>query len=56
MTREWVGARRLPENVKRTMISSGQKVKEFYYSSEYQLALKALDGGADRDIRIFEGK
>ena len=30
MTREWVGARRLPENVKRTMISSGQKVKEFY--------------------------
>ncbi len=30
MTREWVGARRLPENVKRTMINSGQKVKEFY--------------------------
>ena len=30
MTREWVGARRLPENVKKTMISSGQKVKEFY--------------------------
>ncbi len=30
MTREWVGARRLPENVKRTMISSGKKVKEFY--------------------------
>ena len=30
MTREWVGARRLPENVKKTMINSGQKVKEFY--------------------------
>ena len=30
--------------------------KDFYYGSEYQQALKALDGGADRDIRIFEGK
>ena len=33
-----------------------EKAKDFYYGSEYQLALKALDGGADRDIRIFEGK
>ena len=33
-----------------------EKVKSFYYSDEYQSALKALDGGADRDIRIFEGK
>ena len=33
-----------------------EKAKGFYYSSDYQLALKALDGGADRDIRIFEGK
>ena len=32
------------------------KAKEFYYGSDYQLALRALDGGADRDIRIFEGK
>ena len=30
MTREWVGARRLPENVKNTLINSGQKGKEFY--------------------------
>ena len=30
MTREWIGARRLQENVKKTMINSGQKVKEFY--------------------------
>ena len=30
MTREWIGARRLPENVKKIMINSGQKVKEFY--------------------------
>ena len=35
---------------------SFEKAKEFYYGSDYQLALKALDGGADRDIRIFEGK
>ena len=33
-----------------------EKAKDFYYGSDYQLALKALDGGADRDIRIFEGK
>ena len=33
-----------------------EKAKTFYYSREYQSALKALDGGADRDIRIFEGK
>ena len=26
-----------------------------YHSSEYQKALTALDNGADRDIRIFEG-
>lgn len=28
--REWVGARKLPENVKKTMINSGQKVREYY--------------------------
>ena len=33
-----------------------EKAKAFYYGNDYQLALKALDGGADRDIRIFEGK
>ena len=33
-----------------------EKAKDFYYSSDYQLGLKALGGGADRDIRIFEGK
>lgn len=26
-----------------------------YDSDRYQEALKALDGGADRDIRLFEG-
>ena len=26
-----------------------------YHSKDYQKALEALDGGADRDIRIFEG-
>ena len=26
-----------------------------YESPDYQEALKALDGGADRDFRIFEG-
>jgi len=26
-----------------------------YKSADYQEALKALDGGADRDVRIFEG-
>ena len=33
-----------------------EKAKAAYKSKDYQLALKALDGGADRDIRIFEGK
>ena len=33
-----------------------ENAKAFYDGDEYQLALKALDGGADRDIRIFEGK
>ena len=33
-----------------------EKAKTFYYGNQYQSALKALDGGADRDIRIFEGK
>tara|TARA_B100001564_G_C20438835_1_gene578065 strand:+ start:32 stop:322 length:291 start_codon:yes stop_codon:yes gene_type:complete len=28
---------------------------EAYESEDYQKALNALDGGADRDIRIFEG-
>ena len=28
--REWVGARKLPENVRKTMINSGQKVREYY--------------------------
>ena len=35
--------------------ASLEQVKIFYNSSDYQSALKALDGGADRDIRIFEG-
>ncbi|MDB0053131.1 DUF1330 domain-containing protein, partial [Ascidiaceihabitans sp.] len=26
-----------------------------YESPQYQEALAALDGGADRDVRIFEG-
>ena len=26
-----------------------------YESESYQEALRALDGGADRDIRLFEG-
>ena len=34
---------------------SFEKVKKFYHSKDYQDALKALDGGADRDIRLFEG-
>ena len=33
-----------------------ESAKSFYYGTQYQLALKALDGGANRDIRIFEGK
>ena len=28
--REWVGARKLPENVRKKMINSGQKVREYY--------------------------
>ena len=35
---------------------SFEKAKAAYNSDNYQVALKALDGGADRDIRIFEGK
>ncbi len=31
------------------------KALEAYNSEDYQEALQALDGGADRDIRIFEG-
>ena len=33
-----------------------EKAKSAYNSSEYKEALKALDEGADRDVRIFEGK
>ena len=32
-----------------------QKAVDFIESEEYQNALKALDGGADRDCRVFEG-
>ena len=35
---------------------SFEKAKSAYNSLEYQETLKALNGGADRDIRIFEGK
>ena len=28
--REWLGARKLPENVKKTMINNGHKVREYY--------------------------
>ena len=35
---------------------SFKRAKLAYDSPDYQEALKALDGGADRDIRIFEGK
>ena len=31
------------------------KAAAAYQSVDYQEALKALDGGADRDVRIFEG-
>ena len=31
------------------------KAAAAYQSADYQEALKALDGGADRDVRIFEG-
>tara|TARA_B100000795_G_scaffold251355_1_gene220126 strand:- start:277 stop:678 length:402 start_codon:yes stop_codon:yes gene_type:complete len=33
-----------------------EKAIAAYNSEDYQKALEALDGGADRDIRIFEGK
>ena len=33
-----------------------KKAVAAYNSEDYQKALVALDGGADRDIRIFEGK
>ena len=32
-----------------------EKAVAAYNSADYQAALKALDGGADRDVRIFEG-
>ena len=32
-----------------------EKALQAYESPEYQEALNALDGGADRDFRIFEG-
>jgi uncharacterized protein (DUF1330 family) len=32
-----------------------EKAKAAYQSADYQAALDALDGGADRDVRIFEG-
>ena len=34
---------------------SFDKAIKAYESADYQEALKALDGGADRDFRIFEG-
>ena len=34
---------------------SYQKALAAYESEAYQKALKVLDGGADRDFRIFEG-
>jgi len=33
-----------------------EKAIAAYHSDDYQKAIEALDGGADRDIRIFEGK
>jgi uncharacterized protein (DUF1330 family) len=35
--------------------NSYNEAKNAYQSSDYQKALLALDNGADRDIRIFEG-
>ena len=32
-----------------------EKAIKAYNSNEYQKALKALDNGSDRDLRIFEG-
>ena len=48
------------ENVKEEQtvlveFESFAKAIEAYESEDYQKALQALDGGADRDIRIFEG-
>ena len=34
---------------------SFDKAIKAYESADYQEALKALDGGSDRDFRIFEG-
>ena len=34
---------------------SVEKARAAFDSPDYQAALRALDGGADRDIRIFEG-
>ena len=34
---------------------SVEKAKAAFASPDYQAALRALDGGVDRDIRIFEG-
>ena len=34
---------------------SREKALAAYNSADYQAALKALDGGANRDVRIFEG-
>ena len=34
---------------------SFEKAAEFIDSKEYQDALLALDGGANRDCRVFEG-
>ena len=34
---------------------SFDKAIEAYESEDYQKALEALDGGADRDFRLFEG-
>ena len=36
-------------------LESYEKALEAYESEAYQKALKVLDGGADRDFRIFEG-
>ena len=35
---------------------SFEQAKAAYNGLDYQKALKALNGGADRDIMIFEGK
>ena len=38
-----------------TEFNSYDEAINAYHSSDYQKALLALDNGADRDIRIFEG-